>query len=119
MLFKALEHKHVLKFTGGIIVGDANKHVIFDKTLKFTPFCDIIFGKNKKNLLIGLFFISYSFQTILNFFTRSLTNLIFHLSSDVIRMIEEIGYTQIQSGSKNQQINLVLKELGYVCHNYV
>ncbi|CAK8537179.1 unnamed protein product [Lathyrus sativus] len=60
-----------------------SKHDIPPKIMKFTPFADIICGKWKRNLLI-----------------------------DVIAVVIEIGCTQLQGGSKKQQINLVLKDLG-------
>ncbi|XP_058784731.1 uncharacterized protein LOC131659576 [Vicia villosa] len=85
MLFKPTEHKFLLTFTGGTSVTDINKHDIPPKPLNFTPFAEILTGKWKKDVLI-----------------------------DVIGMVSEIGYTQIQAGNKKQQINLVLKDL---CNN--
>lgn len=45
LLFKAFNHKYLLKFTWVTIVGDNNKHHILDKTLHFTHFWDIISDK--------------------------------------------------------------------------
>ncbi|CAI8600078.1 unnamed protein product [Vicia faba] len=67
---------------------DKNKHEIPPKPLQFKPFADIVTGKWKSNVLI-----------------------------DVIGLVSEIGYTQLQSESKKQQINLVLKDLSNHCLN--
>ncbi|CAK8541151.1 unnamed protein product [Lathyrus sativus] len=83
LLFKSSDHNYVLVFIGGTSVCNKNKHAIPPKNMKFTQFVDIIFGKWKRDVLI-----------------------------DVIGMVREIGYTQLQIGSKKQQINLVLKDLG-------
>ncbi|XP_058739254.1 uncharacterized protein LOC131611176 isoform X2 [Vicia villosa] len=85
LLFKPSDHKFVLTFSGGTSVTDINKHEIPPRPLKFTPFADILTGKWKRDVLI-----------------------------DVIGMVSDIGYTQIQDGNKKQQINLVLKDL---CNN--
>ncbi|XP_058775346.1 uncharacterized protein LOC131649610 [Vicia villosa] len=82
MLFKPSDHKFMLTFTGGTSVTDKNKHQIPAKPLKFTYFTDIMSGNWKKDVLI-----------------------------DVIGMVTEIGYTQLQQGGKKQQINLSLKDL--------
>ncbi|XP_058733797.1 uncharacterized protein LOC131605463 [Vicia villosa] len=85
LLFKPTEHKFLLTFTGGTSVTDIKKHDIPPKPLNFTRFADILTGKWKKDVLI-----------------------------DVIGMVSEISYTQIQAGNKKQHINLVLKDL---CNN--
>ncbi|XP_058746645.1 uncharacterized protein LOC131619576 [Vicia villosa] len=82
LLFKPSDHKFMLTFTGGTSVTDKNKHDIPAKPLKFTSFTDIMTGNWKKDVLI-----------------------------DVIGMVTEIGYTQVQQGGKKQQINLLLKDL--------
>ncbi|XP_058727010.1 uncharacterized protein LOC131598426 [Vicia villosa] len=82
LLFKPSDHKFMLTFTGGTSVTDKNKHDIPAKPLKFTSFTDLISGNWKKDVLI-----------------------------DVIGMVTEIGYTQLQQGGKKQQINLCLKDL--------
>ncbi|KAI5391512.1 hypothetical protein KIW84_076357 [Lathyrus oleraceus] len=83
-MFNASNHKFLLKFTNGTTVGDYNKHSIPDKVIKFTSFADIIFGKWQKNLLI-----------------------------DVIGMVDEVGYSQPQSGREKPRVNLNLKDLGF------
>lgn len=45
LMFKASDHKYLLKFIGGTTVRDNNKHEILDKVIKFTSFADIISGK--------------------------------------------------------------------------
>ncbi|XP_058753022.1 uncharacterized protein LOC131626208 [Vicia villosa] len=82
MLFKPSDHKFMLTFTGGTSVTDKNKHQIPAKPLKFTSFTDIMSENWKKDVLM-----------------------------DVIGMVTEIGYTQLQQGGKKQQINLSLKDL--------
>lgn len=54
LMFKASDHKYLLKLTGGTTVGDNKKHEIPDDVIKFTFFGDIILGKWEKNLLIGI-----------------------------------------------------------------
>lgn len=44
MMFKAFEHKFIIKFTGGTFVYDINKHGI-PKKIKFKSFADIISRK--------------------------------------------------------------------------
>ncbi|XP_058763554.1 uncharacterized protein LOC131637002 [Vicia villosa] len=82
LIFKPSDHKFMLTFTGGTSVTDKNKHDIPAKPLIFTSFTDIMTGNWKKDVLI-----------------------------DVIGMVTEIGYTQLQQGGKKQQINLLLKDL--------
>lgn len=41
----------------------------------------------------------------------------FMVYEDLIGMVTDIGNTQIHAGSKKQQINLVLKDLGFVQFN--
>lgn len=59
LMFKASDHKYLLKFIGGTTLGDNNKHEIPDKVIKFASFVDIISGKWKKNILIGLVFFHF------------------------------------------------------------
>lgn len=54
LVFKPSDHKYMVKFTRGTTVGDVNKHLIPDKTIKITPFGDIITGRWKKDILIGV-----------------------------------------------------------------
>ncbi|XP_058736051.1 uncharacterized protein LOC131608135 isoform X3 [Vicia villosa] len=83
LMFKPSQHKYMLTFTGGTSVSDKNKHDIPQKPLIFTPFCDILAGKGKNDVLI-----------------------------DIIGIVVEIGYSQIHNSTKKQQVNLVLKDLG-------
>ncbi|XP_058755817.1 uncharacterized protein LOC131629035 [Vicia villosa] len=73
----------MVKFTEGTSVGDDDKHEIPPKAIKFTRFFDIITRKFVKDVLI-----------------------------DVIGMVDNIGFSQTQSGAKKQQVNLVLRDLG-------
>ncbi|XP_058722123.1 uncharacterized protein LOC131593573 [Vicia villosa] len=83
LLFKPSAHKYLLKFTGGTKVGDRNVHQIQEKACRLTPFLDILTGKWNKDQLL-----------------------------DVIGVVDEIGYTQVQVGSKKQQVNFVIRDLG-------
>ncbi|XP_050877113.1 uncharacterized protein LOC127080866 [Lathyrus oleraceus] len=83
LMFKTSEHQFIIRFTTGTSVSDVSKYKIARKKLNIKPFVDIITGKWKKDLLI-----------------------------DVIGLVEEIGYTQLTSGSKKQQVNIILKDLG-------
>ncbi|XP_058759460.1 uncharacterized protein LOC131632748 [Vicia villosa] len=82
LLFKPSAHKYLLKFTGGTKVGDRNVHQIQEKACRLTPFLDILTGKWNKDQLL-----------------------------DVIGVVDEIGYTQVQVGSKKQQVNFVIRDL--------
>ncbi|XP_058777014.1 uncharacterized protein LOC131651367 [Vicia villosa] len=82
VVFKPSNHKFLLKFSGGTTIGDRNKHLIPEKDLKITPFSDIITGKWKKDVLI-----------------------------DIIGMVDEVGYIQMQAGGKKCQVNIILKDL--------
>lgn len=62
-MFKMSDHKYLLKFIDGSMVGDNDKKEITDKVIKFTSFVDIISGKWKKNLLIGLLFFSHTLSS--------------------------------------------------------
>lgn len=53
LVFRPSNHKFFLKFTRGTTVGDRNKHRIPEKVINFTPLCDIITIKWKKDALIG------------------------------------------------------------------
>lgn len=46
--FKLSDHKFHLTFMGGTSVYDQNKHDMPLKTLKFTTFADILYGKWRK-----------------------------------------------------------------------
>ncbi|XP_058757343.1 uncharacterized protein LOC131630581 [Vicia villosa] len=83
LLFKPTPHKLLIKFTGGTRVGDRNNHKIPDKIFNVTPLVDILTGGWNKHLLI-----------------------------DVIRVVDEIGYTQGQVGGKkhNNTINCTVWE---------
>ncbi|CAI8583352.1 unnamed protein product [Vicia faba] len=52
VVFKPFQHKFLLKFFDGTTVGDRNKHLILDKVVEVTPFCDIISEKWKRDGLI-------------------------------------------------------------------
>ncbi|XP_058768001.1 uncharacterized protein LOC131641718 [Vicia villosa] len=90
LLFKPSAHKYLLKFTGGTKVGDRNVHQIQEKAWRLTPFLDILTGKWNKDQLL-----------------------------DVIGVVDEIGYTQAQVGSKKQQVNFVIRDLRLKFINYV
>lgn len=62
-MFKMSDHKYLLKFIDGSMVGDNDKKKITDKVIKFTSFVDIISSKWKKNLLIGLLFFSHTLSS--------------------------------------------------------
>ncbi|XP_058776860.1 uncharacterized protein LOC131651209 [Vicia villosa] len=82
LLFKPSAHKYLLKFTGGTKVGDRNVHQIQEKACRLTPFLDILTGKWNKDQVL-----------------------------DVIGVVDKIGYTQAQVGSKKQQVNFVIRDL--------
>ncbi|KAI5417221.1 hypothetical protein KIW84_042009 [Lathyrus oleraceus] len=86
LMFKTLEHSFIIRFIAGTSVSDLNKHEILGKRLNFKPFADIISGRWNKDFLI-----------------------------DVIELVEKIEYTQMCAGSKKQQVNLILKDLGDLC----
>lgn len=75
-MFKMSDHKYLLKFIDGSMVGDNDKKEITDKVIKFTSFVDIISGKWKKNLLIGLLF-SLTLFPLLKLHLHMYTNLRF------------------------------------------
>ncbi|XP_058726383.1 uncharacterized protein LOC131597723 [Vicia villosa] len=81
LVFKPSGHGFMVKFTGGTIVSDVNKHEIQPKQHMFTSFVDIITGKTRKDMLIDIFGIG-----------------------------ESIGYAQRHRGSKKLQVNLVLRD---------
>ncbi|CAI8614855.1 unnamed protein product [Vicia faba] len=85
LTFIPTNHKYILKFTSGSTIGDIDKHDIRDKMTNLTPFADIILRKWHK-----------------------------HLLTDIIGVVDEIGYSQSQMGGKKPQINLVLRDLEYV-----
>ncbi|XP_058724536.1 uncharacterized protein LOC131596005 [Vicia villosa] len=89
LLFKPSAHKYLLKFTGGTKVGDRNVHQIQEKACRLTPFLDILTGKWNKDQLL-----------------------------DVIGVVDEIGYTQVQVGSKKQQVNFVIRDLRFKQQHY-
>lgn len=70
MLLKTSEHKFLLKFINGKIVGDVNKYDIPAKAIKFTSFEDILAGSLKKDMLIGMVFVSILFLTFSSIFMR-------------------------------------------------
>lgn len=70
MLFKTSEHNFLLKFINGKIVGDVNKHEIPAKAIKFTSFEYILAGRLKKDMLIGMVFVSILFLTFSSIFMR-------------------------------------------------
>lgn len=113
LMFNVTDHKYLLKFTGGTTVGDNNKHEIPDKVINFISFPKMILGKWKKNLLIYILFMSRSFRSM-NHFGICILIIVSNINTYVIRLVDEIGYTQSHSGSKKMHVNLVLKDLGYV-----
>ncbi|XP_058783999.1 uncharacterized protein LOC131658754 [Vicia villosa] len=82
LIFKPTNQKYILKFTSGTTVSEIGKHDIQSKPTICTPFADIISGKWKK-----------------------------HLLTDVIGVIDEVGYTQSMV-RKKPQINFILRDLG-------
>ncbi|KAI5418770.1 hypothetical protein KIW84_043119 [Lathyrus oleraceus] len=53
LVFKSSDHKYMVKFIRGTTIGDVNKHLILNKTIKIMPFGDIIIRRWKKDVLIG------------------------------------------------------------------
>ncbi|XP_058784052.1 uncharacterized protein LOC131658817 [Vicia villosa] len=109
LVFKPSSHKFLVKFTGGTAVGDVDKHNIPPKPRPFTSFPDIINGNFQKNVLIGKtasryhFLLHYIVAQLLMFF-------VFNNPSDVIGMLESVGYQQTQIGGKKFQANFVLRD---------
>jgi hypothetical protein len=57
LVFKATDHKFVLKWTGGTTAVDVNAHDIPDHLLKFKPFAEIVAGKWRPDLLYSKCFL--------------------------------------------------------------
>jgi hypothetical protein len=53
LVFKASEHKFLLKWTGGTTAVDVNVHPIPAAPTKFKSFAEIIFGKWKPDILVS------------------------------------------------------------------
>ena len=54
-MFKASEHKFLLKWTGGTTAVDINVHDVPKSETKFKPFAEIISGKWRPNILVSGF----------------------------------------------------------------
>lgn len=117
LVFKPSTHKFLVKFTGGTSVSDVNKHVIQPKQHNFTSFDDIITRKFPKDMIIGnmISLPSISCHLIIMFYC--LTFHIYICHSNIIGIVESIGYAQTHSGSKKLHVNLVLKDARQVFPN--
>ncbi|XP_058751320.1 uncharacterized protein LOC131624386 [Vicia villosa] len=96
LIFKPSSHNFLVKFTGGTAVGDVDKHDIPLKPRPLTSFPDIINGNFQKNLLIVSLIVTY--------------RIVLNNPSDVIGMLESVGYQQTQSGGKKCQANFLLRD---------
>lgn len=89
LAFKASEHKHKLKWTGGTDVVDVGRHDIPKPTIKFKPFAEIVSGKWRADLLVH-----------------------------AIGMVHDMGYCQLNEGTgKKLQVNFGLKDLSDISIN--
>lgn len=60
LVFKASEHKFLLKWTGGTTAEDINVHDVPQSDTKFKPFAEIISGKWKPDILVSEFIVVYN-----------------------------------------------------------
>lgn len=91
LMFKASNHKFLLKFTSGTTVGDYNKYSIHGKVIKFTSFVDIISEKWQTNLLIGIPF-NFRMLHIRFYISMNSIHTIF-LPTYVIGTVDEVRYS--------------------------
>lgn len=58
LVFKASEHKFLLKWTGGTTADDINVHDVPNTDTKFKPFVEILSGKWKPDILVSKFIVN-------------------------------------------------------------
>lgn len=117
--FSFEQYTHHVKFldtTSGTTIVDINKHTIPDVTINFKPFSDIIACKWKMDLIVGninnqLHYLLFEVESdkiheLICFFDVFFSN--------VIGVINDIGYTQMSYGAKKQHVNFRIKALGYL-----
>jgi len=90
LVFKASEHKFLLKWTGGTTAEDINVHDIPKPDIKFKPFAEIVSGKWKPDVLVSEFNTAYNLCTFLFFIDMFLSNIFLML---VFKMLLELFRT--------------------------
>ncbi|AES89115.1 plant OB fold protein, putative [Medicago truncatula] len=89
LVFKASEHKFLLKWTGGTTAEDINVHDVPQSDTKFKPFAEIISGKWKPDILVN-----------------------------AIEVVQKMGFCQLNQGTgKKLQVNFTMKDLSDISIN--
>jgi hypothetical protein len=105
-----------LRFNGSTRISDINIHQISDPIPKWKDFVEILFGKWREDVLYGTIYNLYILLFLIyNIFVTAYCTYIFKLQfqviTDVIGVLDEIGYTQPTKGSRKVQVNFILKDL--------
>jgi hypothetical protein len=119
-VFKASEHKFLLKWTGGTNAEHINAHDIPKPQIKFKPFAEIISLKWKPDVLVSEFISTYVLLTLRIYLDSFVFyhHAIFFLQ-DVIGLVQEMRYCQLNEGTgKKLQINFTMKDLRCVCYTF-
>lgn len=114
LVFKASEHKFLLKWTGGTTAEDINVHDVPQSDTKFKPFAEIISGKWKPDILVSEFIVVYNklllFILFYLFVSKNLA--LFFFFQDAIEVVQKMGFCQLNQGTgKKLQVNFTMKDL--------
>lgn len=116
VLFKVSDHKYKLIWTGGTTAVDVNLNDISNTHIKYKPFAEIVFGKWRPDLLFSKFthqsYIHDSHFFCLFVFPYVTLVCLFFFFVDVIGVVQDMGYCQLNEGKK-LQVNFTMKDIRF------
>ncbi|XP_039683751.1 uncharacterized protein [Medicago truncatula] len=120
VLFKVSDHKYKLIWTGGTTAVDVNLNDIPNTHIKYKPFAEIVFGKWRPDLLFSKFthqsYIHDSHFFCLFVFPYVTLVCLFFFFVDVIGVVQDMGYCQLNEGKK-LQVNFTMKDISDIVLN--